>query len=119
MPKKPSGHVPAGGAFSSKKRKVGVSVGPRSTEKVNPAAVAQLGTKIGSAQAVEPLVAGSMKQVPLGNEVAKNVGSGGPGKGRTLYGQSGSQAQHGPAAGSPRPEATPWYNDFPPKPNNG
>jgi hypothetical protein len=40
----------------------------------------------------------------FGNEVALNVGKGGPGTGRTLYGQSGSQGCHGqPAAGNPRP----------------
>jgi hypothetical protein len=40
----------------------------------------------------------------LGNQVAGNVGGGGPGKGRVLYGQSGLQGQHGaPAPGNPRP----------------
>ena len=38
---------------------------------------------------------GSPGSVPLGNEIATNVGAGGPGKGRTLYGQSGFQAMHG------------------------
>jgi hypothetical protein len=41
--------------------------------------------------------------VPFGNEVALNVKGGGPGEGRTLYGQSGSQGVHGPTnPGSPR-----------------
>lgn len=35
----------------------------------------------------------------LGNEIATNVGKGGPGTGRTLHGQAGSQAQHGPVEG--------------------
>jgi hypothetical protein len=40
----------------------------------------------------------------LGNEVAKNVQGGGPGKGRVLYGQAGSQGVHGPVAqGNPTP----------------
>jgi hypothetical protein len=38
--------------------------------------------------------------VKLGNEVALNVRGGGPGTGRTLYGSSGLQGQHGqPASG--------------------
>jgi hypothetical protein len=44
--------------------------------------------------------------VPLGNSVALNVGGGGPGKGRTLHGQAGSQGCHGaPAPGNPMPKA--------------
>ena len=52
------------------------------------------------------LIAGKMPGVgatKLGNEVALNVGGGGPGAGRTLYGQSGVQGQHGPVAGSTKP----------------
>ena len=48
----------------------------------------------------------NFQPVPFGNETALNVKGGGPGKGRTLYGQSGSQGCHGqPAQGSPRPNA--------------
>jgi hypothetical protein len=44
--------------------------------------------------------------VKLGNEVALNVGGGGPGKGYKQYGQSGSQGCHGaPAKGDPMPKA--------------
>jgi hypothetical protein len=43
----------------------------------------------------------------LGNEVAKNVGAGGPGTGRTVM-ATGSQGQHGPAAGSARPGGDPF-----------
>jgi hypothetical protein len=44
----------------------------------------------------------SFQPVPFGNEVALNVGKGGPGAGRTLYGQSGQQGCHGqPAQGAP------------------
>jgi len=43
----------------------------------------------------------SFQPVPFGNEVALNVGKGGPGTGRTLYGQSGVQGCHGqPAQGA-------------------
>jgi hypothetical protein len=34
---------------------------------------------------------GSVGAQPLGNAVAKNISVGGPGTGRTLYGQSGTQ----------------------------
>jgi hypothetical protein len=45
--------------------------------------------------------AGSPGSVPLGNQIATNVQGGGVGKGRTLYGQSGLQGQHGqPAPGN-------------------
>ena len=48
----------------------------------------------------------NFQPVPFGNEVALNVGKGGCGTGRTLYGQAGSQGQHGsPAAGNPPPNA--------------
>jgi hypothetical protein len=39
---------------------------------------------------------GAPGSVPLGNEIAGNVGAGGPGKGRTVYG-CGSQDMHGSA----------------------
>jgi hypothetical protein len=46
----------------------------------------------------------SFQPVKFGNEVALNVGKGGCGTGRTLYGQAGSQGTHGAAnPGSPRP----------------
>jgi hypothetical protein len=67
-------------------------MGGRSTKLPNPAT---------------PLDGGSMTAVgatKLGNEVALNVGGGGPGAGRTLYGQSGVQGQHGPVnPGKPTP----------------
>jgi hypothetical protein len=44
----------------------------------------------------------SFQPTKFGNEVALNVGKGGCGTGRTLYGQAGSQGQHGsPAQGAP------------------
>jgi hypothetical protein len=53
----------------------------------------------------------SFQPVPFGNQVALNVGKGGPGTGRTLYGQSGQQGQHGPVAGSPRPRGRDILNN--------
>src|SRR5262249_38604914 len=47
----------------------------------------------------------SFQPVKFGNEVALNVGKGGCGTGRTLYGQAGSQGTHGATnPGSPRPQ---------------
>lgn len=40
---------------------------------------------------------------PLGNAVATNVGGGGPGTGRVLYGQCGTQQQYGKPEGTVRP----------------
>ena len=43
----------------------------------------------------------SFQPTKFGNELATNVGKGGPGAGRTLHGQSGSQGCHGqPAQGA-------------------
>jgi hypothetical protein len=43
----------------------------------------------------------TFQPVKFGNELATNVGRGGPGAGRTLYGQSGMQGCHGqPAQGA-------------------
>jgi hypothetical protein len=44
----------------------------------------------------------NMQPVPFGNELALNVGKGGPGAGRTVY-HCGSQDVHGATTGSPRP----------------
>jgi hypothetical protein len=46
----------------------------------------------------------NFQPVKFGNEVALNVGKGGCGTGRTLYGQAGSQGTHGGVnPGTPRP----------------
>jgi hypothetical protein len=74
--------------------------------------VSQIGSSLGDhatdaggkalTRSVEPVRGQRMASVALGNEVAKNVGGGGPGAGRTVM-KSGTQAQHGPAAGTPKP----------------
>jgi hypothetical protein len=55
----------------------------------------------------EPLHGGrSFQPVPFGNAVALNVGKGGCGTGRKLYGQAGSQGQHGNVnPGNPPPNS--------------
>ena len=82
---------------------------------MSPKGVSQIGSSLGNhvterRQLVNPVerVRGQLKPsggpggIPLGNEVAKNVGKGGCGTGRVLYGQSGTQRMHGSAnPGSP------------------
>jgi hypothetical protein len=84
------------------------------------AAVSQIGQAMGNhvtdrRQVVNPIERFEGRQgisVPLGNEVARNVGKGGCGTGRVLYGQSGSQGMHGsPAQGNP-PERRDILSEF-------
>jgi hypothetical protein len=51
--------------------------------------------------------------VPLGNQVALNVGKGGPGAGRTVM-RSGAQGQHGAVAGTSKPQGREILRDFGP-----
>jgi hypothetical protein len=46
----------------------------------------------------------NFQPVPFGNEVALNVGKGGPGTGRTIY-KTGTQCQTGTNPGNPRPNS--------------
>jgi hypothetical protein len=96
------------------------------SQRVAPGGVDQLGqamsnhaTDSGKAlrNPATPLSAGSFGgpgSTKLGNEVALDVGGGGVGTGRTLYGQSGTQAQHGAVAGSPAPAGKDILNSFGP-----
>jgi hypothetical protein len=109
-----SGHRPGGGIASS------VNVSPRvrtgtGSRGTHPGGVAQLGQRVGdkathgnskgTGYRGEPLHNNrSFHPVKFGNEVALNVGKGGCGTGRTLYGQAGSQGTHGAVnPGQPRP----------------
>jgi hypothetical protein len=85
---------------------------------VNPGHANQIGPALGNRAMEkqtnyrgEPKFTQSPKSVPLGNEVAKNVGGGGPGAGRTVMG-SGSQGQHGGVAGSVKPAGRDILNEF-------
>jgi hypothetical protein len=72
----------------------------------NPKGVAQYGTHRGNHAMNDPKVLhgdvekvpmgrmGGVGSQPLGNEVARNVGKGGCGTGRTLYGKGGTQGCH-------------------------
>src|SRR5215469_11572591 len=109
-----SGHR-LGGGISSRvnvQPSVRTGTGSRGT---HPGGVAQLGQHTGdkathgnskgTGYRGEPLHNNrSFQPVKFGNEVALNVGKGGCGTGRTLYGQAGSQGQHGSVnPGNPRP----------------
>jgi hypothetical protein len=52
----------------------------------------------------------SFQPVKFGNEVALNVGKGGPGTGREVM-ASGSQGTHGPVAGQRRPQGRDILNN--------
>ena len=105
------GNIPAGGMGSRvvTERPVRVGAGSRST---NPGGVGQLGNMQGSHVTRgedsnyrgDPLHSGrSFNPVPFGNQVALNVGKGGPGTGRDVH-ASGSQGVHGGTnPGNPRP----------------
>jgi hypothetical protein len=90
-----------GGSTSNKFVNVGVRSG-QPKEAINKTAVSQIGRMLGNHATnvkgalpfnPEPLVGRQMPSVPLGNQVALNVGKGAPGSGRVVYGQSGSQSQ--------------------------
>jgi hypothetical protein len=107
-----SGNQKGGGYGSRQHVETTVRTGTGSRG-ANPGGVGQLGQKQGdhvtrggsSDYRGDPLHSGrSFNPVKFGNEIATNVGKGGPGTGRNLYGQSGSQGCHGqPASGNPRP----------------
>jgi hypothetical protein len=101
---------------------IGVRNGQPST-RINPRGVSQIGSSMGNkamndpkqlTKAVEPVRAGAMPGVRLGNEVAKNVGGGGPGSGRSVM-KSGSQHGHTSPApiGPTRDTLAEFGNDSP------
>lgn len=66
--------------------------------------------------AVEPMYGGSFGgpgSTKLGNEVATATVCG-VGGSRTLYGQAGTQSQHGPVAGKPAPQGKDILREFGP-----
>jgi hypothetical protein len=84
--------------------------------------VSQLGNKVGdhitnksgTGYRGDPLFAGpGYNPVKYGNELATNVGRGGPGKGREVM-ACGSQGQHGQVAGTPRPQGRDILSQFGP-----
>jgi hypothetical protein len=111
---KNSNRKPGGGSGSRVNREVGnrLSTGPR---EMNVRAVSQIGQSLGNkatdtagrttGKAAE-VMRGRAMPAKFGNEVALNVGGGGPGAGRKNYGQSGTNTTYGtPAPGAPNPGA--------------
>jgi len=101
----------------------------RPSDITSPRGVSQFGESIGNHATdgggkilrggVEPTFKGTMPVggpggVMLGNEAALNVGKGGPGTGRTLFGQCGTQSQYGSPAGKPAPQGKDILNEFGP-----
>jgi hypothetical protein len=116
------GNQPGGGIGSKVVRREGTRDGQKATG-VNPAAVAQFGSSLGNHATEsgsnlkyrgEPYVTKTPISVPLGNEIAKSVGKGGPGAGRTLYGQCGQQGTYGAPAGKTKPQGADILREFGP-----
>jgi hypothetical protein len=87
-----SGHKAAGGIHSNKRVDVGQKLGS-GAHGIRPAHVSQTGSAI-DPKSREPRET-KAPESRFGNEVALNVGGGGPGVGREVF-RSGAQGQHGP-----------------------
>lgn len=81
-----------GSGGNGKAVNVGTVAGSRKVSAVDPGAVSRIGNQVVATQP-RPLATAKPAAVPLGNEVAKNVGAGGPGKGRTVH-ATGTQGRH-------------------------
>jgi hypothetical protein len=103
----------SGSGGGGRVKQVTTAHGSAMTRKVSPDAVSNIGLSKGTHvtgaggrevnRPATPLYREAQAPCCLGNEVAKNVGRGGPGAGRTVY-ASGSQMQHGSAnPGGPMP----------------
>jgi len=99
--KKPSGHKPAGGAFSSKNVSPKIRTG-KGTEKIAEKGVSQIGQSFGNAAALVDIPAGrGMNPCKYGNELALNASGSkaGPGADRDIHPQ-GMQGVHSGKKGS-------------------
>jgi hypothetical protein len=110
------GHKPGGGIASRQHVQTPIRTGSGS-KSTRPAGVSQIGYAVGDHSTHRPGSTGyrgeklhgpaerNFQPVKFGNEVALNVGKGGCGTGRTLYGQAGTQGTHGATnPGNPRPQ---------------
>jgi hypothetical protein len=108
---------PGGGVGSSVNREVGVRTG-KGAQEMRVRGVSQYGSAMGNhvtdggrklrgaSERVQGARLPGQLSVPLGNEVALNVGGGGPGKGRDFVSRSGSNCVTGPVnPGASRPGA--------------
>ena len=118
--KRTMGNRVAGGIGSRVVNPQGTRDGQKAS--VSPRGVSQIGSAIGNKVTAE--VGGKIGyrgpawlekppiSVPLGNELAKNVGKGGPGAGREVF-RCGSQGQSGPTR-SPNAQGTDILRQFGP-----
>ena len=108
--------VSGGGISSRVVKQVDIKSGSPNLTAYSPRGVSQIGAAQGSRldragsfttrNSALPYSDGQRKDfVPLGNSLTNNIGPGGPGSGRVLYGQGGTQQMHGaPVQGSsPKP----------------
>jgi hypothetical protein len=107
-----NGNRKAGGGYGSAvNREVGNRLG-KGAQEMRPRGASQIGSSIGNKSTESGVVKGVPSEkiqgarlpqglsVPLGNEVALNVGAGGAGKGRDYVSKSGSNCVTGPTTGT-------------------
>ncbi len=82
-----------GGIGSRPHREVGNIPGSRTTNRVSPGATARIGIQEVRTKPHRDLLRPAPATTGLGNEVALNVGRGGPGTGRKVY-DCGTQGRH-------------------------
>jgi hypothetical protein len=113
MPKTNQRSRSGGGPMMNKNVRTPIKGGSPNQRNVTPGAASSVGQILGNhvsdaagsrttQRPNAPLYTEVRAPVRHGNDLATNVGRGGPGTGRTIY-PSGSQGQHGPVAGSPKP----------------
>lgn len=105
-----------GGISGNKNVNVGVRTGLGSKGS-SPASANQLGQSLAFKREVVDSGRG-YNAAKFGNEVALNVGKGGPGTGRTVH-HCGSQGTHGAVAGAPRPAGREILSEFGPDKRKG
>ena len=82
-----------GGVTSNKNVNVSVKTGSKTTEAISVPAASRIGTQVNTTHGGVKLVAANRRsQTPMGNDLALNVGKGGPGAGRSVL-PSGSQGK--------------------------
>jgi hypothetical protein len=105
--------ITGGGIQSNKNVSVGQRLGSPS-KATSPEAASQLDQSTSFPKKPIETGLGNRSPVPLGNSLTNNVGPGGAGAGRTLYGQGGTQGQHGqPNPGVLEPKSTTFEHFFP------
>ena len=82
-----------GGIGMNKNTSPTIRAGSRNTQAVNEREASEIGRQVVKTQHVE-MFAAKAAATPMGNELATNVGKGGPGTGRTVF-DCGTQGTHG------------------------